>query len=116
MGTVDPFKTILNDENENYKAKIDDASGLTSKKLEDFSAKFVVWRGEDQPTINAYKASPGDSGSVDSLLDKTSADNEDQGQRKHSDGLEPDELTYEKDLSIFFKIDDSGDYTLGTQC
>lgn len=116
MGTVDPFKTILNDENENYKTNSFDASGLTSKKLEDFSAKFVVWRGEDQPTINAYKASPGDSGQVDSLLDKTSADNEDQGQRKHSDGLEPDELTYEKDLSIFFKIDDSGDYTLGTQC
>lgn len=116
MGTVDPFKTILNDENENYKAKIDDASGLTSKKLEDFSAKFVVWRGDDQPTITAYKASPGDSGAVDSLLDKTSADNKDQGQRKDSTDVKPEDRYYEKDLSIFFKIDDSGDYTLGTQC
>lgn len=116
MGTVDPFKTILNDENENYKAKIDDASGLTSKKLEDFSAKFVVWRGDDQPTITAYKASPGDSGAVDSLLDKTSADNKDQGQRKDSTDVKPEDRYYEEDLSIFFKIDDSGDYTLGTQC
>lgn len=116
MGTVDPFKTILNDENENYKAKIDDASGLTSKKLEDFSAKFVVWRGDDQPTINSYKASPGDSGQVDSLLDKTSADTKDQGQRKDSTDVKPEDRYYEEDLSIFFKIDDSGDYTLGTQC
>lgn len=116
MGTVDPFKTILNDENENYKAKIDDASGLTSKKLEDFSAKFVVWRGDDQPTITAYKDSPGDSGAVDSLLDKTSADNKDQGQRKDSTDVKPEDRYYEEDLSIFFKIDDSGDYTLGTQC
>lgn len=116
MGTVDPFKTILNDENENYKTKIDDASGLTSKKLEDFSAKFVVWRGDDQPTITAYKASPGDSGAVDSLLDKTSADNKDQGQRKDSTDVKPEDRYYEEDLSIFFKIDDSGDYTLGTQC
>lgn len=116
MGTVDPFKTILNDENENYKAKIDDASGLTSKKLEDFSAKFVVWRGDDQPTITAYKTSPGDSGAVDSLLDETSADNKDQGQRKDSTDVKPEDRYYEKDLSIFFKIDDSGDYTLGTQC
>lgn len=116
MGTVDPFKTKLNDENENYKAKIDDASGLTSKKLEDFSAKFVVWRGDDQPTINSYKASPGDSGQVDSLLDKTSADTKDQGQRKDSTDVKPEDRYYEKELSIFFKIDDSGDYTLGTQC
>ena len=116
MGTVDPFKTILNDENENYKAKIDDASGLTSKKLEDFSAKFVVWRGKDQPTITAYKPSPGDSGQVDSLLNKTSADTKDQGQRKDSTDVKPEDRYYEEDLSIFFKIDDSGDYTLGTQC
>ena len=115
MGTVDPFKTILNDENENYKAKIDDASGLTSKKLEDFSAKFVVWRGDDQPTITAYKASPGDSGQVDSLLDKTSADNKDQGKRKDSTDVKPEDRYYEKNLSIFFKID-SGDYTIGTSC
>lgn len=116
MGTVDPFKTKLNDENENYKAKIDDAVGLTEKTLTDFSAKFVVWRGKDQPTINAYKPSPGDSGAVDSLLDKTSADNTDQGQRKHSDGMKPEDMYYKENLSIFFKIDDSGDYQLATKC
>lgn len=116
MGTVDPFKTKLNDENENYKAKIDDAVGLTEKTLADFSAKFVVWRGKDQPTITAYKPSPGDSGAVDSLLDKTQADNTDQGQRKHSDGMKPEDMYYKENLSIFFKIDDSGDYQLATKC
>lgn len=117
MGTVDPFKTILNDENENYKTNEFDARGLTEKTLEDFSAKFVVWRGDDQPTITAYKDSPGDSGAVDSLLDKTSADNTDQGQRKHSEDVKPEERYYEKNLSIFFKMDDSqGDYHLKHVC
>lgn len=116
MGTVDPFKTKLNDENENHKTGDFSADGVTEKTLQDFSAKFVVWRGKDQPTINAYKASPGDSGSVDSLLDKTSADNTDQGQRKHSDGMKPEDMYYKENLSIFFKIDDSGDYQLSSKC
>lgn len=118
MGTVDPFKTKLNDENENHKTgdfSVGDAGNITEKTLEDFSAKFVVWRGKDQPTITAYKPSPGDSGAVDSLLDKTSADNTDQGERKHSDGMKPEDMYYKENLSIFFKVDDSnGNYDLKT--
>lgn len=116
-GTVDPFKIKLNDENENYKTGDFNAEGITEKTLEDFSAKFVVWRGDDQPTINAYKASPGDSGQVDSLLDKTSADTKDQGQRKDSTDVKPEDRYYEENLSIFFKVDDgSGDYHISTEC
>lgn len=116
-GTVDPFKIKLNDENENYKTGDFDAEGITEKTLEDFSAKFVVWRGDDQPTINSYKASPGDSGAVDSLLDKTSADTKDQGQRKDSTDVKPEDRYYEENLSIFFKVDDgSGDYNISTEC
>lgn len=118
LGTVDPFKPVEDDTtSDKFHKEISDVGDTTEATLNDFQAKFVIWRGEDQPTITQYKASPGDSGAVDSLLDQTSASTKDQGKRKHSQEVDPDERYYDTNLSLYFKVDeDKGEYSIATRC
>lgn len=118
LGTVDPFKPVEDDTtSDKFHKEISDVGDTTEATLNDFQAKFIIWRGEDQPTITQYKASPGDSGAVDSLLDQTSASTKDQGKRKHSQEVDPDERYYDTNLSLYFKVDeDKGEYSIATRC
>lgn len=118
LGTVDPFKPVEDDTtSDKFHKEISDVGDTTEATLNEFQAKFVIWRGEDQPTITQYKASPGDSGAVDSLLDQTSASTKDQGKRKHSQEVDPDERYYDTNLSLYFKVDeDKGEYSIATRC
>lgn len=118
LGTVDPFKPVEDDTtSDKFHKEISDVGDTTEATLNDFQAKFVIWRGEDQPTITQYKASPGDSGAVDSLLDQTSASTKDQGKRKHSQEVDPDKRYYDTNLSLYFKVDeDKGEYSIATRC
>lgn len=118
LGTVDPFKPVEDDTtSDKFHKEISDVGDTTEATLKDFQAKFVIWRGEDQPTITQYKASPGDSGAVDALLDQTSASTKDQGKRKHSQEVDPKERYYDTDLSLYFKVDeDKGEYSIATRC
>lgn len=131
----DPFKYKLI-ENGSEKLDIGDVTSVSEddSKFKDFGLKYVIWRGEDQPTVQNYatglsngagegiKQTAADSSKISKLLE-TTAQNQDQGKRKDSQDVEVKDRYYggDKDsghhLKMTFYVDpDNGDFTLQKTC
>lgn len=131
----DPFKyKLIKDGSE--KLDISDVTSASEddNKFKDFGLKYVIWRGEDQPTVQNYatqlsngageeiKQTAADSSKISKLLE-TTAQNQDQGKRKDSQDVEVKDRYYggDKDsshhLKMTFYVDpDNGDFTLQKTC
>lgn len=131
----DPFKYKLI-KNGSEKLDIGDVTSASEddSKFKDFGLKYVIWRGEDQPTVQNYatglpngagekiKQTAADSSKISKLLE-TTAQNQDQGKRKDSQDVEVKDRYYggDKDsshhLKMTFYVDpDNGDFTLQKTC
>ena len=131
----DPFKYKLI-KNGSEKLDIGDVTSVSEddSKFKDFGLKYVIWRGEDQPTVQNYatglsngagegiKQTAADSSKISKLLE-TTAQNQDQGKRKDSQDVEVKDRYYggDKDsshhLKMTFYVDpDNGDFTLQKTC
>lgn len=131
----DPFKYKLI-KNGSEELDISDVTSASEddSKFKDFGLKYVIWRGEDQPTVQNYatqlsngggdkiKQTAADSSKISKLLE-TTAQNQDQGKRKDSQDVEVKDRYYggDKDsshhLKMTFYVDpDNGDFTLQKTC